>query len=166
MSIIALLAGLLFPALGKAKEAGRSTACLGNLRQIGIALQLYTQDYGNRLPEMRDRLFETNSLPATNHQLTIDIVLSNHLGSVLVLKCPSDSKGLFAQTRSSYSWNSLLNGQDAEHLRVFGIDFDPHHIPVVFDKEAFHAARGEKRGVNYLYADGHIKNLLAIEGTR
>ena len=47
-----------------------------------------------------------------------------------------------------------------------GLDFDPHQIPVVFDKEAFHAARGPGRGVNYLYADGHIKNLLVLEGTK
>jgi prepilin-type processing-associated H-X9-DG protein len=46
------------------------------------------------------------------------------------------------------------------------MDFDPHQIPVFFDKEAFHQARGEKKGVNYLYADGHIRNLLAIEGTK
>jgi prepilin-type processing-associated H-X9-DG protein len=45
------------------------------------------------------------------------------------------------------------------------MNFDPHAIPVFFDKESFHAARGPKKAVNYLYADGHIKNLLAIEGT-
>ena len=39
-------------------------------------------------------------------------------------------------------------------------------LPVFFDKEAFNSARGEKKGVNYLYADGHIKNLLAIGGTK
>jgi prepilin-type processing-associated H-X9-DG protein len=82
------------------------------------------------------------------------------------LRCPSDRKQFYEQTGSSYSWNSLLNGQDAEHLKVMNIDFDPHQIPVFFDKEAFHSARGEKKGVNYLYADGHIKNLLAIEGTK
>ena len=41
----------------------------------------------------------------------------------------------------------------------------PISIPVFFDKESFHAARGPGKAVNYLYADGHIKNLLAIEGT-
>ncbi|HOB97894.1 MAG TPA: type II secretion system protein [Verrucomicrobiota bacterium] len=166
IAIIGVLAGLLLPTLGKAQEAGRSTACLGNLRQIGIALQLYTQDNNNRLPEMRDRLFGTNAVSSGDSPATIDVVLTNHLGASQVLKCPSDFRRVYEQTRSSYSWNSLLNGQDAEHLRVLGIDFDPHRIPVVFDKEAFHAARGPKRGVNYLYADGHIKNLLAIEGTQ
>ncbi len=46
------------------------------------------------------------------------------------------------------------------------LQFKPHEIPVVFDKEDFHKARGAHKAVNYLYADGHIKNLLTIEGTK
>jgi prepilin-type N-terminal cleavage/methylation domain-containing protein/prepilin-type processing-associated H-X9-DG protein len=165
IAIIAILAALLLPVLAKSKERGKSIACLSNLHQIGIALQLYTQDHENKMPIMYDALVSTNSSPLTNTE-TIDIVLSNYLGNVRVLLCPSDDKQLFAQTGSSYTWNSLVNGQDAEHLEVFSIQFDPHSIPLAFDKEAFHAAVGPGRGVNYLYADGHIKNLLAIEGTK
>ncbi len=165
LAIIGILAGLLLPAVSKAKEAGRATACLSNLRQIGIALQLYVQDNNNRLPVMRDKSFDTNAVP-TNTLPGVDVVLSNHVGSVKILRCPSDRKQLYEQTGSSYSWNSLLNGQDAEHLKVLNMDFDPHQIPVFFDKEAFHQARGAKKGVNYLYADGHIRNLLAMEGTK
>ena len=43
--------------------------------------------------------------------------------------------------------------------------FDPHQMPLMYDKEKFHIARGESKAKNFLYADGHIKNLLAIEGT-
>ncbi len=35
----------------------------------------------------------------------------------------------------------------------------------MFDKEKFHQARGPQKGQNFLFADGHIKNLLATEGT-
>ncbi|MGI8965111.1 MAG: type II secretion system protein, partial [Limisphaerales bacterium] len=41
MAIIALLAGLLLPVIGKAKESARGAVCLSNLHQIGLALQLY-----------------------------------------------------------------------------------------------------------------------------
>lgn len=163
IAIIALLASLLLPVIGKSKEHGRSTACLSNLRQIGIALQIYVQDHDNKMPVMHDALVSTNTAPTNN---TIDVVLSNYLGAARVLACPSDREGLFEQSKSSYAWNSLINGQDADRLSVFAINFDPHNIPLVFDKEAFHGAIGSGRGVNYLYADGHIKNLLAIEGSK
>jgi prepilin-type N-terminal cleavage/methylation domain-containing protein len=164
IAVIGILAAILLPALGRAKESARATACLNNLRQVGTALQLYVQDNNNRLPVMYDAMVSTNA-PSTN-AATIDIVLTNYLGSPKILRCRSDDKDLFEQTGSSYAWNSLLNGQDADHLQVFGIQFDPHNIPVVFDKEAFHKARGPARGVNYLYADGRIQNLLVIEGTK
>ena len=160
IAVIASLAALLFPIFGRAKESGRATVCLSNLHQMGIALQLYVQDNGNRLPYMRDKsLTTTNNLPGP------DLVLSNYLGNIHVLMCPSDRQNLFQTTGSSYSWNSLLNGEDADHLNALGLKFDPHQIPLMFDKDRFHKARGPKKEVNYLYADGHIKNLLAIEGT-
>jgi prepilin-type N-terminal cleavage/methylation domain-containing protein/prepilin-type processing-associated H-X9-DG protein len=160
IALIASLAALLLPAVSRTKEAGRGAACLSNLHQLGLSLQLYVQDNQNRLPYMRDKnLNATNDLPAP------DVVLSNYLGNIKVFRCPSDNQRLFETTGSSYSWNSLLNGQDAEHLTALGITFDPHQIPLMFDKDKFHSVRGQKKELNYLYADGHIKNLLAIEGT-
>lgn len=165
LAIVAILAALLLPAVSRVKEAGKATACLSNLRQVGIALQLYVQDHENKLPVMYDSLIPTNlSEMPTNAFATIDAVLSNHLGSIQVLRCPSDSQRYYERTGSSYAWNSLLNGQDADRLQVFTFAFDPHQIPVVFDKEAFHRARGPDKGINYLYADGHIKNLLVLDG--
>jgi prepilin-type N-terminal cleavage/methylation domain-containing protein len=161
IAIIAILAGLLLPALGRAGESARATACLSNLRQVGVALQIYVQENNNRLPVMRDRIAgaTTNELPS------VDVVLRNELVNTDVLRCPSDRANIFEQTGSSYSWNSLLNGQRDDALHVLGMKFDPHAIPLMFDKEGFHAARGPAKEVNYLYADMHIKNLLTVEGT-
>jgi len=160
IALIATLAALLLPAVNRTKESGRGAVCLSNLHQIGLALQIYVQENNNRLPFMRDKnLNTTNDLP------TPDLVLSNHVGNIKVFKCPSDDQRLFESTGSSYSWNSLLNGQDADHLSALGITFAPPQIPLMFDKDKFHRARGQKKELNYLYADGHLKNLLAIEGT-
>lgn len=164
IAVIGVLASLLLPVFGKAKEAGRSAACISNLRQIGVALQLYVDANNNRLPVMRDRSSDTNAA-ATNTFPSVEVVLKTELGNTNVLRCPSDRDHIFEQTGSSYSWNNLLNGQRADSLKVLGLNFDPHAIPVFFDKEGFHAARGPGKAVNYLYADGHIKNLLTIEGT-
>jgi prepilin-type N-terminal cleavage/methylation domain-containing protein len=161
MAIIAILAALLMPVLGRAKEAARSTQCLGNLHQIGIALQSYVADNQNHMPVMfdwtADAARNTNGPP-------INRVLFPDLGSSNVFRCPSDRAHLFETTGSSYAWNVLLNGQNADQLRLLGIGFNPHQIPLVFDKEDFHRARGEARAINYLYADQHIKNLMELQG--
>jgi prepilin-type N-terminal cleavage/methylation domain-containing protein/prepilin-type processing-associated H-X9-DG protein len=163
IAIIGVLAGLLLPVLSKAKEAGRGTVCLSNLRQLGLGLQVYVQENNNRLPDMRDALLGTNSLPATN---TIplpapDTVLMRHTGgNTNIWRCPSDRVDIFGQTGTSYAWNSLLNGQDADHLVVMNIAFGQSLIPVFYDKDNFHKDRGVGKEVNFLYADGHINKLL------
>jgi prepilin-type processing-associated H-X9-DG protein/prepilin-type N-terminal cleavage/methylation domain-containing protein len=50
ISIISLLISILLPALGKAREASRGAACLSNLKQIGVAVIVYTQSYKDYLP--------------------------------------------------------------------------------------------------------------------
>ncbi len=55
IAIIAVLAAMLFPVITAAKESARQSACVSNLRQIGIAFLMYTDDYYGVLPEGRSR---------------------------------------------------------------------------------------------------------------
>ena len=50
IAIIAILAAVLLPVLASAKAASRRVACVSNLRQVGIAIQLYVSDHDGRIP--------------------------------------------------------------------------------------------------------------------
>src|SRR5262245_46123703 len=50
IAVIAILAGILFPVFAKARASARKSTALSNLKQIGAALQMYTADYDEHLP--------------------------------------------------------------------------------------------------------------------
>ena len=54
VAIIAILAAMLLPALSKAREKARQAVCMNNLKQMGIAMFMYTQDYDEYCPRYYD----------------------------------------------------------------------------------------------------------------
>ncbi len=77
IAIIGILAGLLLPALGRAKETAKRIQCINNLKQFSIAVKLYTDDNGFQFP----RRAATNHWPS---RLLQYYVVTN------LLRCPSD----------------------------------------------------------------------------
>jgi prepilin-type N-terminal cleavage/methylation domain-containing protein len=57
IAIIAILASLLLPALGSAKESARSVVCINSLRQLGMASSLYSLDNDDNYPTFRKWLY-------------------------------------------------------------------------------------------------------------
>jgi len=61
IAIIAILAGLLLPALARAKAKAKAIQCVNNNRQIGLAISMYANDNGDSLPPLNDRNFATHT---------------------------------------------------------------------------------------------------------
>src|SRR5213083_1920892 len=55
IAIIAILAAILFPVFAQAREKARQASCLSNMKQLGLGLMQYAQDYDEALPPIENR---------------------------------------------------------------------------------------------------------------
>jgi prepilin-type N-terminal cleavage/methylation domain-containing protein len=165
IAIIGILSSLLLPALGKGKSSAQAAACLGNLRQIGVALTLYVEDNRDRLPVC------AGYLPSQQPALPpITTTLFATPKTNRVFRCPVDRR-LFPVELTSYEWNFWLNGapysapqwatiHTNEALvivnRLFG---SREETPIIGDADVFHAASGVWMGKNALYFDGRVERV-------
>jgi prepilin-type N-terminal cleavage/methylation domain-containing protein/prepilin-type processing-associated H-X9-DG protein len=156
IAIIGILAGLLFPVLGRAKAKSRDTYCLNNLRQLGLAVASYAQDYDSHLPVAA----ENPSIPPTPPLPRIRDLLSPYVGdSAGVFKCLNDQADWFDKVGSSYEWSELNNGNIIDKPRGGFLALSPDQIILMFDYDNVHIGRDSNGTKNALYADGHVAPL-------
>ncbi|MCP5522895.1 MAG: type II secretion system protein [Verrucomicrobiales bacterium] len=160
IAIIGILAGLLMPGLSKAKSKALATACLNNLHQIGLAVELYVQDNEQRLPVCAQ-------MPTLNPELTpVTTALKPFLQTSNIFKCPAD-RTTFSREGTSYEWNIFLNGASYDRPEedlspvtravvetIFGGRLN---TPLIGDASGFHGPGGGYSGKNALYFDGRVE---------
>ena len=162
IAIIAILAGMLLPALARAREEGRRSVCKSNLGQIGKALANYESAY---------KMFPYASWDAVNPSASLSLLYPEYVQSnVKVFKCPS--------TEDTPELNiTVVGGRNTSRMSTFGADpkqpsygYDHRTSPakcasehaicadmdgsVVSNPES--ATTNHTQGQNVLYIDGHV----------
>jgi prepilin-type N-terminal cleavage/methylation domain-containing protein len=181
IAIIGILASMLLPVFAQARESARRAVCTSNLRQIGMALQMYATDHSERVP----------SPGASGREWAAQVL--PYIGSTQIFVCPSDTRsageptiGGTGQAPLSYGWNSLFISQNThgsvspdggplslnsvsmptetimafDYLNTNAPDEAQVTLPAHLDTGAANDTRVRAKhleGFMALFADGHIK---------
>ena len=166
IAIIAILAGMLLPALGRAREEARRTACKSNLNQLGKAIKIYSEPNGEYNPYFRDGTkTEANQRSSTS----LALLYPTYVPALEVFKCPSTEDtpqitgtkpgikpGEFAfgdtKKQCSFGFDDLVSFRTAQHNLAIMTDMDGSSIMNPNSVTANHSG-----GQNALYYDSHVK---------
>jgi prepilin-type N-terminal cleavage/methylation domain-containing protein len=121
IAVIAVVAGLLLPALAKAKSKAHRIKCVNNLKQIGLGFTLWADDHEGKFPWRVESLHggrePDGTLDATaNYQFA---TASNELGTTSILLCPSDARKVAATNFAACAMTNVSYS--------VGMDADPKH---------------------------------------
>jgi prepilin-type N-terminal cleavage/methylation domain-containing protein len=111
IAIIAILAGLLLPALARAKAKANRAKCLNNLKQMNLGFRIFSNDNGEKFPWLVLPA-DGGSQDAANQQTWRHILpVTNEMNSPKILVCPSDSPKTMVST-----WNLFLNNNAISYM--------------------------------------------------
>ncbi len=108
IAIIAILAAMLLPALSKARERARAAVCIGNLKQIALAIKMYEEDYGRRV--------FAGGYNGGWYQLLYN---TKYINNYQIYRCPSDPR------KAGYNWTPSGN------LTSYGTTYDVYDVPQI-----------------------------------
>jgi len=161
IAIIAILAGMLLPALARAREEARKSVCKSNLKQIGLALNMYSNDYDEFYPTKGVNVSATFGGAGANQRTlgSLSLLFDQYISARKVFKCPStDDDPVRLEVTRSLTPTGCSFGYDSQK----GVLTNPG-VAICADKPA--SSSGATRnsgnhantGQNILFYDGHVE---------
>lgn len=170
IGILAVLIGILIPAISRAGASGRRIACRAQLADLGRFFQMYLNDSRGRLPHV-------NPVPSLQPRLSdapsiVDALSAQHRGDIGVFRCPADriansaaasaAETYFEREGTSYLYNpqlaAMFGGRGLGDTPL-ARDGKSNLLTILRDFEPFHARPTANGSLNHLFADWHVGDL-------
>jgi prepilin-type N-terminal cleavage/methylation domain-containing protein len=117
IAIIAILAAILFPVFAQARGKARQAACTSNMKQLGIALAMYSSDYDGIMPP--------SQLPSTGANVSWPTMCLPYIKNEDIFVCPSGERGLTNQQLSPTITRAYCGITDTKYVpNAFGLHGD------------------------------------------
>jgi prepilin-type N-terminal cleavage/methylation domain-containing protein/prepilin-type processing-associated H-X9-DG protein len=165
IAIIAILAAILFPVFAQAREKARQSACLNNLKQLGLGVQQYAQDWDEHMlfAHSFGRIWNVEGTWGSGAQGE----RKDDVGMPELLFPYTKSRISFRENKTTYFYNWLANQGNCPkgtpgHVKIFELSLGDIYssseamliwdMPYYTQQEAAH-----KKGASTVFADGHAK---------
>ncbi|MGD9497909.1 MAG: DUF1559 domain-containing protein [Armatimonadota bacterium] len=172
IAIIAILAAILFPVFAKAREKARQTSCLSNLKQLGMGIYMYAQDYDERMI----RYYRYMTISTGRYLWWWGDMVQPYVNNYQILECPSGSwsytylrpPGLPYPLVCSYAFNNCWH--TADHVAISNIGEKkmtvieaPANCIILVDSNTSEVFTGGSRDYHLLdVIDGGIYSRVAL----
>jgi len=176
IAIIAILAAILFPVFARAREKARQTSCLSNLKQIGLGILMYAQDYDDMLPRSAMYTVPSAVLPEGGPDYWFTAIYP-YINNGQIFGCPSFGSNLIYSGGASTTDPMFPNGVNYTYnLRAHQVALGDIQHPAAFlmavdgTNNYFRLRRYDEATTNYVWdldrhnegwngvmADGHAK---------
>ena len=164
IAIIGILAAMLLPALARAREQARRAVCKSNLKQIGLALIIYANDYTEAFPFGSPN--EEDDVDYVNADFTI-LWKAGYIRSVGIFGCPSTTDDpqylaegdTFMNQAVSYGYDDTKSAISPPHVGMAGDKPDVYRW-VQFDYGTmieYNSGNHKNEGQNIVFCDGHVE---------